>query len=534
MKIGDKIKEIQLTNLVPADEYQFKMLQENVSNWCKNKQIVPPLLQDDLVELTSEYVIQNNQFLKFQKLIAVLINNYSWKSVVERIPFQRRILLLPQCLKNSEYCNAPVDELGLICQNCGRCSIPEIIEKAEEKGYHVIVSEGTGAVSMLLESGKIECVIGVGCLDSLERTFPLTTSQAIPSIAVPLFDSDCKDSKLYINWLYEILDLDNTRLNGHVSFEMTKQKVKSWFTTKNLKSILNCKTESELLAVNWLAQNGKRWRPIIMMNTFESLPSQNNYSEESIMKLAIAVECFHKASLIHDDIEDNDEERYDEATMHSKYGTPVAINTGDLLIGFGYQLIAESGVGSDMIRLLLKVASKGHRELCLGQGKELLAVQNNEILDIENLLDVFEKKTSPAFEVAFQFGLIISGYYEELSAIISNYSRLVGIAYQIKDDLEDFNTEKSNNDIDKLRPSLVLSILNEKYNVDFQNRISAKESSNLIYDLAVKNNVINDSMDLLNEFKAKAFIEIKQINYPQLKIFLARIINKMTQLKTNS
>ena len=60
---------------------------------------------------------------------------------------------------------------------------------------------------------------------------------------------------------------------------------------------------------------------------------------EDVRKLAVAVECFHKASLIHDDIEDNDAIRYGEKTLHEEHGLAVALNVGDLLIGEGYRLI---------------------------------------------------------------------------------------------------------------------------------------------------------------------------------------------------
>ena len=55
-------------------------------------------------------------------------------------------------------------------------------------------------------------------------------------------------------------------------------------------------------------------------------------STDGLKKVAVAVECFHKASLVHDDIEDNDAERYGEPALHSQHGVPVALNAGDLLI----------------------------------------------------------------------------------------------------------------------------------------------------------------------------------------------------------
>ena len=63
---------------------------------------------------------------------------------------------------------------------------------------------------------------------------------------------------------------------------------------------------------------------------------------QDLQKVAVAIECFHKASLIHDDIEDNDAARYGEKTLHEEFGAAVALNVGDLLIGEGYRLIGAS------------------------------------------------------------------------------------------------------------------------------------------------------------------------------------------------
>src|SRR6185295_13602189 len=92
---------------------------------------------------------------------------------------------------------------------------------------------------------------------------------------------------------------------------------------------------------------------------------------DGLRKVAVAVECFHKASLVHDDIEDNDAERYGEQTLHARHGVPIALNVGDLLIGEGYRLIACSGAGSQEIAKMIRIAAEGQRELCLGQGAEL-------------------------------------------------------------------------------------------------------------------------------------------------------------------
>ena len=60
----------------------------------------------------------------------------------------------------------------------------------------------------------------------------------------------------------------------------------------------------------------------------------------SVRRAAISIESFHKASLVHDDIQDGDEFRYGQPTLHIAHGVPTAINVGDYLIGLGYRLVS--------------------------------------------------------------------------------------------------------------------------------------------------------------------------------------------------
>ncbi len=92
-----------------------------------------------------------------------------------------------------------------------------------------------------------------------------------------------------------------------------------------------------------------------------------------VKRAAMSIETFHKASLVHDDIEDDDPFRYGDETMHRRYGVPTAINVGDYLIGMGYRLASMSRSwehGGDVgHRTCL---TEAHTKLSEGQGAELL------------------------------------------------------------------------------------------------------------------------------------------------------------------
>ena len=73
---------------------------------------------------------------------AILINNEAWRDALAAVPFDRRLLLLPKCLREEEHCPAPFDEFGLLCKQCGLCSIQDLQEEAERRVAEWIKSYG--------------------------------------------------------------------------------------------------------------------------------------------------------------------------------------------------------------------------------------------------------------------------------------------------------------------------------------------------------------------------------------------------------
>src|SRR5262249_39720030 len=137
----------------------------------------------------------------------------------------------------------------------------------------------------------------------------------------------------------------------------------------------------EEITYQWLGQGGKRSRPFITLAVYDALKgAQGTYSAEqcnpsdSVRRVALAIEAFHKASLVHDDIEDDDSFRYGQETLHRRHGIPTAINVGDYLIGLGYRLVGRDRkeLGGDCTADILNRMSEAHLKLSEGQGAELL------------------------------------------------------------------------------------------------------------------------------------------------------------------
>jgi len=258
---------------------------------------------------------------------------------------------------------------------------------------------------------------------------------------------------------------------------------------------------------------------------YEAFSNKPNPSE--LNHLALSVECFHKASLIHDDIEDNDRSRYGKETIHARYGVPVALNIGDLLLGEGYRIIADCNLAPEITRDLLKVISKGHKALSLGQGAELLAQYSSEILSMNEIIYIFENKTSAAFRVSLLIGAIVGGADEEALSQLDHFSHLIGIAYQLKDDLEDFIPGNESSEIQV--HSAFISMLSEKADkADLQILKEAIIVKNAIVvgELVDKYSVREALLALLKDYLHKTEICLENIQNIRLKLALYEIVGK--------
>ncbi len=475
----------------------------------------------------------------YRDYIGVLMNNEMWREQLAAVPFERRLLLLPKCLRVEAKCPAPFDEFGLLCKQCGLCSIQDLQAEAEKLGYATLVAEGSAIVMSLIQTGKVEAIVGVSCLSVLERAFPYMEAAAIPGVAIPLLQDDCIDTTVDLDWVWDYIHLTSDDQTRRLDLGALRDEVDFWFSPLALDTIMgNAEGETERIARDWLMRAGKRWRPFLAVSTFQALRRDTGKPlPEDIKKAAVAVECFHKASLIHDDIEDNDALRYGEKTLHEEYGTAVALNVGDLLIGEGYRLLAACKASPAQKAEMVRIASEGQRELCRGQGAELCWARNPQTLTQHQVLDIFRKKTAPAFEVALRVGALYAGVeqHEEVEDVLHVYSEALGIAYQIRDDLSDLGDTGETNDIAGLRPSLLLAVAHEKAK-DAQKELLASvwrrqlPAGTTVKDIEALYIEVGADLrakTLLETYKEEAIRCLQDLENPNLKGLLRRVLGKI-------
>jgi geranylgeranyl pyrophosphate synthase len=182
---------------------------------------------------------------------------------------------------------------------------------------------------------------------------------------------------------------------------------------------------------------------------------------------------------------------------------------------------------------MLHVAAEGQRELCRGQGTELDWNRAPGVLTPVQVVDIFRRKTAPAFDVALRLGAIAANRHEECEDVIGAYSSALGIAYQIRDDLADFDGTGDSNDFATLRPSVLLAIARDRASGDareyLDNVWSGKQPADPARLAALCRELKADERaeQLLESYKEEAIRSLVPLENASLKGLLRRTIGKI-------
>ncbi|MDR2117880.1 MAG: polyprenyl synthetase family protein [Planctomycetaceae bacterium] len=546
-------------------------VREQIREKIKTLDLTNTMTRNHLENL-ARTVVHNEQFLAWSM---VLIGSRTWRNQVLAIPFDRRLLLLPHCMRSAEHCPAKYDSIGLCCESCGACELGNLKTLATSLGYHVMIAEGSPIVMQWILNGKVDAILGVGCLRSLERVFEKLQLTGIPAMAVPLHASNCRDSTTDIDWVKEMIQTPFLPSRQKTSSEKNKP---TWIHLLRGAAKLFEKPPEESpkppeksspefllpsdnpirtasrIGLNYLSYGGKYYRPFIVLATYDALtgsmgttPNGEKYVArfpDWVTKTAAAMESFHKASLIHDDIEDDDSFRYGQPTLHQLHGTAVAINVGDYLLGWGYHLITEirdriplqNSVPRDEIVIeMLHVLSSAHLRLCEGQGAELHWKSQQNQPAPSDILKIYVLKTAPAFEAALIVGVLLAaasgtvdmGFYRKIKIILERFSRHLGVAYQIKNDLDDWLPDRLNKqtfgaDIIQNRPTLLRALAN--FNINQQH-----DSIQNIFEQFQKNGVFENARQLIKRYAQKAREVVETIDHVPLQQLLLHFIETIAE-----
>lgn len=180
---------------------------------------------------------------------------------------------------------------------------------------------------------------------------------------------------------------------------------------------------------------GKRLRAFLVIHSCNIFEVQ----KDTAIQAAIAIECLHAYSLVHDDLPcmDDDELRRGKPTVHVKWDEATATLTGDALQALAFELIA-SLPHIDAIRIveLLKKLAKasGMQGMVLGQAQDIQAEKSEVNLNINDITSLQQNKTGALIEWSAISGAILSNQDD---GKLLDYAKSIGLAFQIQDDILD-------------------------------------------------------------------------------------------------
>lgn len=270
---------------------------------------------------------------------------------------------------------------------------------------------------------------------------------------------------------------------------------------------------------------GQRMRPLLTVLAYEAYSAK--IDENAEFALATVIECFHKASLLHDDIQDDATERYSNPTLHKTDGIPVAINIGDYLTGKGYHILSQIQCEPLIHARCLGVISESHVKLSIGQGADILLPNNIANTSVDAMLRIFEQKTGEAVKVALLIGAISGNAPDADLERLTNFATWFGIAYQIRDDLNEYQ-ELS----DRKQPfdfPFLLALLNKSLNGETSKfpEMLQQENFEILLDYFKKYETVEKAGQYLQQYIAMCYAELDLLQNLKLRLSLYSIMGQV-------
>ncbi len=235
---------------------------------------------------------------------------------------------------------------------------------------------------------------------------------------------------------------------------------------------------------------GKRLRPVLLLMVLELLEEDTNLGLPS----AVAIEMIHAYSLVHDDLPalDDDEYRRGKLTTHKKFGEAEAILVGDALLTYAFLVLSSKNnqLTSEKIVEIIKKTSIASGSCGMIGGQMVDIEYENKKADLPTLQYIHTHKTGMLLKLPVEIALIISGTVGKKQDVLLEYADLIGLAFQIKDDILDVEGE--------------FEKLGKKIGSD---QISDKSTYVSLLGLEQSKKILNEKIKKANEIIKKEFGE---------------------------
>jgi octaprenyl-diphosphate synthase len=190
--------------------------------------------------------------------------------------------------------------------------------------------------------------------------------------------------------------------------------------------------------LRYASEGGKRIRPLILVLSAETISASKRASmdiTDDMLLSSCAIELLHTQSVIHDDIIDKENYRRGKPSFHIKYGYNSSILTADFVLGIILNIctkINNAKISAELSKAAIKMSE--------GEMMEIKLTKDPYLKD-DDYIKVVENKTASLFEAASKIGSLLGTGTEEEICAMGSFGHLLGIAYQIHDDIMDWNNE---------------------------------------------------------------------------------------------
>ena len=179
-------------------------------------------------------------------------------------------------------------------------------------------------------------------------------------------------------------------------------------------------------------RGGKRMRPMLILLTAKNYGDVSNVTQNA----ALGLELLHTASLVHDDVVDESDQRRGQPSVNASYNNKVAVLVGDYILSTALLRVALS----DNHEIVQELAELG-RTLAAGEILQLSNISNQEISE-DVYYQVIDKKTAVLFEACCKLGAISVGAPRDVIEKAAKFGHNIGMIFQIRDDIFDYYDSK--------------------------------------------------------------------------------------------
>ncbi len=273
--------------------------------------------------------------------------------------------------------------------------------------------------------------------------------------------------------------------------------------------------------LNYIMQGGgKRIRPLMVFFSCEAFGG----SVEQSIDAAVAIEILHNFTLVHDDIMDNADTRRGKETIHKKWSVNEAILVGDELIGLSYRSLLRTK--TERIGEIVRAFTDGVIEVCEGQALDK-EYETADDVTLNDYVIMIRKKTAELLKTSAIIGSIIAGANTEQIETITNYSKFLGLAFQIQDDLldvvaneQEFGKKIGGDILEKKKTYLYLKSL----------ELSEENIKSTLKDIYKNGTAGQDKIDeIIKIYKSSGAIEFAKIDIQNYTLeangYLSNILN---------